>query len=211
MEQLETRIDTKIESLDANESLRQEQETIRQENETVRIQQEVSREQKTDAVIATFDKAIEDAETYAKKSESMAVGGVLPGDLENNALYFCNKAENYALLAQQVSKINYPIFHIDTNTGHLIAENGKGITAFIDDNGHLNISDIPELQVEDRLLPEGGAVGEVPIKEVYGYSWKNLDDGFATDVELQNVAKKVPDEATEDQVTQLLDDVLGGV
>lgn len=211
MEQLETRIDTKIESLDANEETRQKQEAIRQENEEVRIRQETAREERTSAVIDTFDTAIANAEIFAKKSESRAVGGVLPGDLENNALYFCNKAENYALLAQQVSKINYPIFHIDVATGSLIAENGKGITAFIENNGHLIISDIPELQVEDRLLPEGGLVGEVPVKETYGYSWKNLDDGFATDQELQSIAKKVPDEATEEQVTQLLDDVLGGV
>lgn len=211
MEQLETRIDAKIDALDVNEELRQVQENTRQENESVRIDQELAREEKTDAVINTFETAIADAEKYAKRSESAAIGGVLPGDLENNALYYCIKAENYALLAQQVSKINYPNFHIDSNTGILIAENGKGITAFIESNGHLNISDIPELQIEDRLLPEGGAVGEVPVKDTYGYSWKNLDDGFATDQELQNVAKKVPDEATEEQVIQLLDDILGGV
>lgn len=78
-----------------------------------------------------------DSLTYSKDSKRYAVGGVIEGDGEDNARFYCQQAQNYADLAQQVSEINYPNLYIDTVTGELHTGVGQGISFLINENGEL--------------------------------------------------------------------------
>ncbi|WP_367567201.1 hypothetical protein [Lacrimispora sp.] len=43
-----------------------------------------------------------------------------------------------------------------------------------------------------RLLPLGGSIGDLLVKTENGYTWRDLDDEFVTDDELQKVSEKLP-------------------
>lgn len=73
---------------------------------------------------------------YATTAKRYAVGGVVQDDLEDNAKYYAEQAKNYQEIIQEVAKINYPHIYVDFSTGHLMAENGKGINFKLID-GHL--------------------------------------------------------------------------
>lgn len=97
------------------------------------------------SIQSTFQQYTLDAEaaainsrTYSQDSKRYAVGGVVEGDGEDNAKYYCEQAQNAAAIAQEVSTINYPAVSIDTDTGHLESVGGKGLELTLDSSGHLN-------------------------------------------------------------------------
>lgn len=86
--------------------------------------------------VTATTKAIE-ASVSADLSKRYAVGGVVSGDGTDNSKYYCQQAQNYAQVAQEVTDILYPDIYIDLSTGHLIAEGGNNFSVSINDNGHL--------------------------------------------------------------------------
>lgn len=73
----------------------------------------------------------------ARQSRRYAVGGVLEGDEEDNSKWYCERAQNYARLAQEVTDIIYPDIFVDLDSGHLMAIGGNNFSVSIDNNGHL--------------------------------------------------------------------------
>lgn len=86
--------------------------------------------------VAATTKAIE-ATDSASQSKRYAVGGVASGDGEDNSKYYCQQAQNYAKVAQEVTDILYPDIFIDIGTGHLHADGGNNFSVSLNDNGHL--------------------------------------------------------------------------
>lgn len=74
---------------------------------------------------------------YSKDAKRFSHGGVIEGDAEDNAKYYCQQAKNAAEIAQQVSKINYPEVSIDINDGHLKTTGGNGFVLEMNAAGHL--------------------------------------------------------------------------
>lgn len=86
--------------------------------------------------VTATTKAIEAADS-ASQSKRWAVGGVVSGDGTDNSKFYCQQAQNYAKVAQEVTDILYPDIFIDIDSGHLISEGGNNFSVSIDDNGHL--------------------------------------------------------------------------
>lgn len=73
----------------------------------------------------------------ARQSRRYAVGGVLEGDEEDNSKWYCERAQNYARLAQEITDIIYPDIFVDLDNGHLMVIGGNNFSVSIDNNGHL--------------------------------------------------------------------------
>ena len=116
-EQLEKRIEEKTQTLDANETNRQEAEKIRVTNEEKRLANEALWQQQAEEAIKKAGETLtaagksakdaqtaktgaetakSDALTYANKSKRYAIGGVEEGDLNDNAKYYCEEARKAA-------------------------------------------------------------------------------------------------------------------
>lgn len=78
-----------------------------------------------------------DASGSATDSKRYAVGGVVEGDAEDNSKYYCQQAQNYAKMAQEVTDIIYPDISVDLDTGHLLAVGGNNFSVSLDNAGHL--------------------------------------------------------------------------
>ena len=154
LEQLEARLDKKMEqmdtwadSIDGQETERQENEQVRQNQETERQKNEIEREKKTQEVINTFEAAIGEAKDAAKLSESWAVGGTGTRDGEDgdNSKYYCeqsqaeaDRAKIEADKAAVYADIVPPVFRINWDTMELIQETqAKGIEFFLTENKEL--------------------------------------------------------------------------
>lgn len=85
----------------------------------------------------TATKQAEDASVSAANSKRYAVGGVVEGDAEDNSKYYCQQAQNYAKMAQEVTDIIYPDISVDLDTGHLLAVGGNNFSVYLDESGHL--------------------------------------------------------------------------
>ena len=150
MEQMELRIDRKIENLDAGEEERIRNEQGRQENENNRIQAEKERDKKVNNVIETFDGAIQSAKDAAKLAESWAVGGTgtRSGEDGNNSKYYseqsssqADRAEEAAERAAAYASIVPPAFHIDFDTMELIQDTqAQGISFTMDEDKILSFT-----------------------------------------------------------------------
>lgn len=155
LEQCETRIDAKIEEMQAladslgeTEEERQQNEAIRQQQELERQQNEAEREEKTQQVINTFESAIEEAKDAALLAESWTVGGtgVRQGEDGNNSKYYSHQAEaeaerakNEADRAAAYAGIVPPTFRVDWNTMELIQESAAtGIEFYLSDEKELS-------------------------------------------------------------------------
>ena len=77
------------------------------------------------------------ASESATESKRYAVGGVVDGDAEDNSKYYCQQAQNYAKMAQEVTDIIYPDISVDLDTGHLLAVGGNNFSVSLDNVGHL--------------------------------------------------------------------------
>lgn len=89
-----------------------------------------------DSELAAKEKATQ-AESSAKLAKRYAVGGEVQGDAEDNSQWYCEQAENFARLAQEVTDIVYPDVHVDIGNGHLMVIGGNKFTLFLDGSGHL--------------------------------------------------------------------------
>lgn len=96
---------------------------------------EKSRESANSANVA-LGKALE-AEDSARLSKRYAIGGVVSDDAQDNSKWYCQQAENYAKVAQEVTDIIYPEIYVDLDTGHLISIGGNNFSISLDNNGHL--------------------------------------------------------------------------
>lgn len=182
LEQLETRIDKKMEemdnwagSVDGQEEIRQKNEQVRQNQEEIRQKNEIEREKKTQEVINTFGEAIGEAKDAAKLSESWAVGetGIRPGENENNSKYYCSQSQAEADRAKEeadkaaaFSEIVPPVFRINWETMELIQETAAtGIRFFLTEDKELCF----EFTKEEQGGGEDAAADHMQI-------WKNKDD-----------------------------------
>lgn len=182
LEQLETRIDKKMEemdnwagSVDGQEEIRQKNEQVRQNQEEIRQKNEIEREKKTQEVINTFGEAIGEAKDAAKLSESWAVGetGIRPGENENNSKYYCSQSQAEADRAKEeadkaaaFSEIVPPVFCINWETMELIQETAAtGIRFFLTEDKELCF----EFTKEEQGGGEDAAADHMQI-------WKNKDD-----------------------------------
>lgn len=73
----------------------------------------------------------------AQLSQRYAVGGVFIDDAQDNSKWYCQQAENYAKVAQEVTDIIYPEIYVDLDTGHLMSIGGNNFSVSLDSNGHL--------------------------------------------------------------------------
>lgn len=73
----------------------------------------------------------------AQLSQRYAVGGVVSDDAQDNSKWYCQQAENYAKVAQEVTDIIYPEIYVDLDTGHLMSIGGNNFSVSLDSNGHL--------------------------------------------------------------------------
>ncbi len=58
-------------------------------------------------------------------------------DAQDNSKWYCQQAENYAKVAQEVTDIIYPEIYVDLGTGHLMSIGGNNFSVSLDSNGHL--------------------------------------------------------------------------
>ena len=165
LEQLEARLDKKMEqmdtwadSIDEQETGRQENEQVRQNQETERQKNEIEREKKTQEVINTFGTAIGEAKDAAKLSESWAVGGTGTRDGEDgdNSKYYCkqsqaeaDRAKIEADKAAAFSEIVPPVFRIEQETMELIQETAATGIKF-------SLTEEKELCIEFAKEEQGG-------------------------------------------------------
>lgn len=156
LEQLELRIDKKMEQMDAwagsvdnQEEARQKNEQVRQSQEETRQKNEIEREKKTQEVINTFGEAIGEAKDAAKLSESWAIGGTgtRAGEDGNNSKYYCgqsqaeaDRAKLEANKAAAYADMIIPTFRIDWNTMELIQESAaKGLRFYMTSEKELRL------------------------------------------------------------------------
>ncbi len=182
LEQMEAEIDKKMEQMDAwadsidgQETERQENEQVRQNQETERQKNEIEREKKTQEVINTFETAIGEAKDAAKLSESWAVGGTGTRDGEDgdNSKYYCSQSQAEADRAKEeadkaaaFSEIVPPVFCINWETMELIQETAAtGIRFFLTEDKELCF----EFTKEEQGGGEDAAADHMQI-------WKNKDD-----------------------------------
>lgn len=79
----------------------------------------------------------QDSANSAQLAKRYAIGGVVEADSEDNSKWYCQQAQNFAKLAQEVTDIIYPEIYVDLDTGHLLAIGGNNFSVSLDDNGHL--------------------------------------------------------------------------
>ena len=165
LEQLEARLDKKMEqmdtwadSIDGQETERQKNEQVRQNQETERKKNEIEREKKTQEVINTFETAIGEAKDAAKLSESWAVGGTGTRDGEDgdNSKYYYKQSQAEADRAKQeadkaaaFSEIVPPVFRIEQETMELIQETAATGIKF-------SLTEEKELCIEFAKEEQGG-------------------------------------------------------
>lgn len=78
-----------------------------------------------------------DASDSAQISKRYAVGGVVSDDAQDNSKWYCQQAENYAKVAQEVTDIIYPEIYIDLDNGHFMVIGGNNFSVSLNSNGHL--------------------------------------------------------------------------
>lgn len=54
-----------------------------------------------------------------------------------------------------------------------------------------------------RLLPIGGEIGDLVFKTEDGYAWKNIDEEFVTNEELQKVSERLPVAMTVQEILKI--------
>lgn len=105
-------------------------------------------------------------------------------------------------MLQYPCDINAYIYRVDVNSGETI----KQIVLHVSARERPGYYVEPEEPAYSRLLPQGGEAGQILTRGPTGYEWVDPEQGYVTEEELN---KALPEEATELEIIQMMEEMFG--